>query len=491
MSKYEIGNRVKLRDDLRVGEYYGNYYINGAIERLIGQWVTISGINDDCNSYNVEELPSMTFITNQMIDIEATNSVDQPEVKKIVCDVCGNEVKSYEAHFIDGKAYCHECYREIRDSINSYHSKNIWNKKYGMAKPRLFNILMGFELEVESENELSDFQRCLSAYKLKKAIGDFVTIENDGSLDDGFEIITEPMTLQYIRESQKDTIKTMLECLKANGMGQGRHTGLHIHVDRDSLGTSSRSSDEVIDNIYLIMETFEKEIIKFARREPNEYCNFISEPSREKTLSYIKRRKEYVRGNRYLAFNIQPEDTVEFRIFKSTIDFLTLMATIEFVNNVVNIAKYKNIDGLTWKDIIEYQASKNEYLIEYNESLNIESDSKIQVAGYFEIHKNEFSLEKFVQGKFAMSTNWREISERNISMFVGMLLTKQVTHHRYYDSLLNAIERKVDNQETIVIKYYDEKPRLITLKSDEREDYVIVPLSDVFNLWLEDISLLA
>lgn len=491
MSKYLVGNRVRLRDDLIVGEYYGNFYVNGAIIDAVGEWLTISGIGEDNASYNVEEISPMTYITDKMIDSEATASIEQSETKKLVCEICGKELKYNEAHFIEGKVYCNECFREIRDSINSYHSKNMWNKRYGMAKPRLFNILMGFELEVESENDISEFQRCLSAYKLKKTIGDFATIENDGSLDDGFEIITEPMTLQYIRESQKDTIKAMLECLKDNEMCQGTHAGLHIHVDRDSLGTSSRNSEEVIDNIYLIMETFEKEIIKFARREPNEYCNFISESSREKTLSYIKHRKAVTSGNRYLAFNISPEDTVEFRIFKSTIDFSTLMATIEFVNNVVNIAKYKDIDGLTWKDIVNYQSSKNEYLIDYNESLNISSDVKIQVAGYYEIHKNEFTLERFVQGKFAMSADWDEISRQGATMLVGMLLTKQITHHRYYDNLLHALQTKIDNYDNIVVKYYDEKPRLVTLKNEEREDYVIVPLGDVFNLWLEDISLLA
>ena len=491
MSKYLVGNRVRLRGDLIIGKYYGNFYVNVPIAHACGEWLTISSIGEDNASYTVEELSSLTYITDQMIDSDAISSIEQSEKKKLVCEICGKELQYDEAHFIEGKVYCHECFKEIRDSIGSYHSKNMWNKRYGMAKPRLFNILMGFELEVESENDISEFQKCLSAYKLKKTIGDFATIESDSSLDYGFEIITEPMTLQYIRESQKDTIKAMLDCLKDNEMGQGKHAGLHIHVDRDSLGTSSRSSEDVIDNIYLIMETFEKEIIKFARREPNEYCNFISESSRERTLSYIKHRKAATCGSRYLAFNILPEDTVEFRIFKSTIDFSTLMATIEFVNNVVNIAKYKDIDGFTWKVIVNYQSNKNQYLIDYKESLNISSDVKIQVVGYYEIHKNEFTLERFVQGKFAMSTDWDEIGMQSATMLVGMLLTKQITHHRYYDSLWDALKTKIDNYNNIVVKYYDEKPRLITLKNEEREDYVIAPLGEVFKLWLEDMGLLA
>ena len=130
-------------------------------------------------------------------------------------------------------------------------------------------------------------------------------------------------------------------------------------------------------------------------------------------------------------------------------------------------------------------------MIDYNESLNISSDVKIQVVGYYEIHKNEFTLERFVQGKFAMSTDWDEIGTQSATMLVGMLLTKQITHHRYYDNLWDALRTKIDNCNNIVVKYYDEKPRLITLKNEEREDYVIAPLGEVFNLWLEDMSLLA
>ena len=90
-----------------------------------------------------------------------------------------------------------------------------------------------------------------------------------------------------------------------------------------------------------------------------------------------------------------------------------------------------------------------------------------------------------------MSTNWDVISMQGATMLVGMLLTKQITHHRYYDSLLHALQTKIGNNENIVVKYYDEKPRLITLKNEERENYVIAPLGDVFSLWLENTSLLA
>ena len=160
MSKYLVGNRVRLRGDLIIGKYYGNFYVNVPIAHACGEWLTISSIGEDNASYTVEELSSLTYITDQMIDSDAISSIEQSEKKKLVCEICGKELQYDESHFIEGKVYCHECFKEIRDSIGSYHSKNMWNKRYGMAKPRLFNILMGFELEVESENDISDFQKC-------------------------------------------------------------------------------------------------------------------------------------------------------------------------------------------------------------------------------------------------------------------------------------------------------------------------------------------
>ena len=129
---------------------------------------------------------------------------------------------------------------------------------------------MGFELEVDCYRESNDV-KSLYAYNIAKKTDRLMFIERDGSIDNGFEIISEPMDMQWLREGGKDKIEAMFDYINQDDVNIREHDscGLHVHVDRDCLVTTSRTHEEVVDNIYLIVETFKNELIKFSRRSPN------------------------------------------------------------------------------------------------------------------------------------------------------------------------------------------------------------------------------
>lgn len=94
-------------------------------------------------------------------------------------------------------------------------------------------------------------------------------------------------------------------------------------------------------------------------------------------LSYEGIKNAKKTWERYRALNLSNSQTVEFRIFKGTLDFTTFMAAMELVDNIVDIAKKDNIDGLTWNDIIVHAGN---HIVDYANNKNIkQTDTLLKI----------------------------------------------------------------------------------------------------------------
>ena len=72
-----------------------------------------------------------------------------------------------------------------------------------------------------------------------------------------------------------------------------------------------------------------------------------------KSLYYIKKNKET--STRYMALNLTNYYTIEFRIFRGTLNFDTFMASVELVNNIVTLCSNLDIpvEEITWDRLTE------------------------------------------------------------------------------------------------------------------------------------------
>ena len=91
-------------------------------------------------------------------------------------------------------------------------------------------------------------------------------VKSDGSLNDGFELVTHPCTLET--HLQQVPWRETLEALR--GMGYRSHApgtcGLHVHVSRKALGKDVYEQEETIAKLLYIFERFWQEILRFSRR---------------------------------------------------------------------------------------------------------------------------------------------------------------------------------------------------------------------------------
>lgn len=149
------------------------------------------------------------------------------------CTRCGGLISDDETCYYDEEPYCSDCRdRLLSDEIHSYNYKP--DPIFYGDGPRYF----GVELEIDCGGEDLD-----SAGKLL-FIGnreqELIYCKHDGSLDDGFEIVTHPMSLDWhLHQMPWEAILN-----KAVQMGYLSHRantcGLHVHVSRDAFGFPGR-----------------------------------------------------------------------------------------------------------------------------------------------------------------------------------------------------------------------------------------------------------
>lgn len=169
------------------------------------------------------------------------------------CADCDRLVDLDELYYLDEDSYtgyCESCYHQQihGNGVRSYCYKPL-PIFYG-AGPRY----LGVELEIDNGGE-SD-QNANLIEMAANADHDHIYIKHDGSLNDGLEIVTHPMSMEYHRHEMP--WKRIIH--KAIDLGYTSHKpgtcGLHIHVNRDSLGYTSQQQENTIARVLFLVETF-------------------------------------------------------------------------------------------------------------------------------------------------------------------------------------------------------------------------------------------
>lgn len=293
------------------------------------------------------------------------------------CENCDELLYEDDAYHLDGYDYCRDCYREETDkcrSINeySYKPEPIF---YGSA-----NRYFGVELEIDGAGKDSD---CADEIlEIGNADNEHIYIKSDGSLDDGMEIVTHPMTLEYHKEFCWRSITR-----KAVYLGYRSHQtstcGLHIHVNRDSLGDSREEQESVISRILYFVEQHWNEMLRFSRRSESSMNHWANRYGYEATPKAIMEKAKKGNCGRYAAVNLCNYATIEFRLFRGTLKYNTLMAAIELVNQICDLAVAMTDDEiakLSWSEfagkiteaeLIQYLKERNLYI---NEAVTYEED---------------------------------------------------------------------------------------------------------------------
>lgn len=228
----------------------------------------------------------------------------------------------------------------------------------------------GVELEVDeyaarySDYHVDKADNC--AKSVSDILGEnFVYFEEDGSLNNGFEIITQPATLQNHLEKCEDYKEAFKKIVRCGFTSHKCHNcGLHVHFNR-SFFTEGHSETEVdlyITRLLYLVEKFWEEIYIFSRRRRSDLDHYASRYDDAPEEVVRKTKNCFYLYGRYHAVNLTNENTIEFRMFRGSLNIETFFATLEFCQNLVmtakNVESAQEIQNVTWDDLMNTERLK-------------------------------------------------------------------------------------------------------------------------------------
>lgn len=289
----------------------------------------------------------------------------------VSCSECGRLLSFDDAYFTDNDEYaCIDCYRESQndDLIHSYGYKPD-PVFYGTG-----NRYFGVELEIDQGGEsVNNAKELLDIANVEEEL---LYCKHDGSLDDGFELVTHPLTLQYHLDSMpwEDVLQEAVSLGYCSH--QGETCGLHVHVNRSAFGEEEESQEAVVARILYFVEKHWEELLKFSRRTPRQLARWASRYGYQERPKDILDHAKKGYGNRYSSINLQNYATIEFRIFRGTLKLNTFLATLQLVNKICDVALYlsdEELQAMSWttfvsgcqeKELIQYLKERRLYVNE-------------------------------------------------------------------------------------------------------------------------------
>lgn len=306
------------------------------------------------------------------------------------CDLSWDDTES-EAHSYDGQWYCENCYETERNNRNSENTSEnysgIHNYNYKPNK-QLFHLdnqishqhlnptEPAFGIELETEYIGNDYLTEAVEY-IHQNVNPLVYLKEDCSITHGFEIVSHPMSLNYL-QFQAERYANMLTYLRTHEYRAWKTSscGLHIHVSKKSFSDAKHQ----MKFIYFMFKN-KTQMIKFSGRNSGfaryDYEAFVNsndsawrntKPNILECVKGVKKDGNYAPGayERNLAVNRSNEHTHELRIFRPSLRFHTVLAYTEFVHCLFSYSKQLtsneilNQNGLTFHPLMEFANSNSE-----------------------------------------------------------------------------------------------------------------------------------
>lgn len=259
---------------------------------------------------------------------------------------------------------------DLEPYIYRYHSPNkpsvffncVKDKNTDAMNAQYKQLYMGVELEFDSRNVRtgSRYNKLNIIEKSNNIWGNNVYLYYmlDGSLSHGLEMISQPSTFEFYQANYSkfdSTFKTILEAgFKSDTY---RSCGLHIHFNKDFYGSNP---SENIEKLLTIMDKFWKEFVIFTQRNYESLLRYAHK--------HTKVPKEVVNDmnhgmfpDRYTAININNRNTIEFRIFRGTLNTDKFFMILEFVKNIIMYAKnhtLEEIGNMQFEDLLTTEEMK-------------------------------------------------------------------------------------------------------------------------------------
>lgn len=279
----------------------------------------------------------------------------------VECNDCGHTTeRRYTGDWENGR--CPDC-QERGEVIRSWSYKPRAVFHGGSDGPHY-----GIELELDGGGESARSARAVMEDN------DFWYAKHDGSLNDGFEVVSHPGTLSYHLEEAgwSDLLERALsEDYRSHDSGT---CGLHVHISRTAFRDANGNEDAALARLLLLFDMHWSKLLRFSRRTQHQCDRWAQRYSMARPhndTEAVQAARDFKMengGSRYYSVNLQNDNTVEIRMFRGTLREETFYATIEMCDALRRIATETTtaeLVGLTWSAMRKRWFDTYKYLPSY------------------------------------------------------------------------------------------------------------------------------
>lgn len=163
------------------------------------------------------------------------------------CEECRCIIRTDDARYYDDYPYCDDCYDKLDDGAIKTYDYKPEPIFYGSG-----DLFYGVELEIDSGGECNSNAKTL--LEVANSNSEHLYCKHDGSIDDGFEMVSHPASLYY-HISGIDWLEIFNRAIQMGYRSHNTSTcGLHIHVSRSAFGATQEEQEIVIARIVHFVE---------------------------------------------------------------------------------------------------------------------------------------------------------------------------------------------------------------------------------------------
>ena len=263
-----------------------------------------------------------------------------------MCFNCDRTDELYREHATEFR--CGLCNMAERDYIFPYFYKPHTYTMYGSSP------LLGVELEVECTGERFTYNDPRTVVEMGNGR---LYIKADGSLNYGYEIVSMPMDLKnHLSFNWQEILTRQID---SGFRSHDTETcGMHVHVDREAFGYNEEEREERINRLLYIFHKWWEPLVKVSRRDGDrwkQYSHYHINPDYHKdpkeTLETLKR----IPKHKYQCINTTGANTIEFRLWKGTLNYNTFITTLTLTSSMVDatMLDIEEIAGMSWWEFVD------------------------------------------------------------------------------------------------------------------------------------------
>lgn len=293
------------------------------------------------------------------------------------CDDCSSDTfycEDCSSYFYQG--YCESCpdARLIHDY--GYRPDPIFHSTEGRER-----LYFGLEIEVEAGRNYSD--AATYAHQLEDM--ELAYLKSDGSLNCGFEVVTHPMSHDFIKNEAEDFFNVITGLRNQHQVKSwGTSTcGVHIHISRTGFNGGAHMH-RFLKLVYSNQDFYEtmagRSSDRWAKFDDVKHSEFLGrdEDGARMYKQFNSYRSKLIEGNhtdRYSAVNTQNRATLEMRIFKGTTNVNTIKSYVDLAHASVEYTRTISVrevsnGALEVEPFLQYIVDNSELYPELVERIN-------------------------------------------------------------------------------------------------------------------------